>query len=403
MAEVGTERPGISLGPKQFIALMAALMTMTAIATDINLPAIAATAADLQAPLSSGQLTITLFFLGYAVGQLFWGPCADRFGRKPALMAGIAIYVASSLACAFAPDMKMLLLARFVQGVGGGAGAIISRVMIRDLFEGAPMARMMSLVLAAFITAPIVAPSIGAMIQKLGSWRLIFIFLVSYGLVLLVLAWRFLPESIRHYQPDALSPSRLVAGYVALAGQRASLSATLVVAFAYAILNVYLTNAPAIFMVAHGMDEQSFAIGFSVVAASSAIGNLANARLCRFMALRSVILIGLCGVLAAALLLLVTDRFFPGSGWALVPGFCILLIFYGFILANATALAMQGHGGMVGAISSSLGVIQTAIAAFFGALAAFLFDGTARPALLTILGCVLLCLATFRWIARQSA
>ncbi|SNB61690.1 MFS transporter, DHA1 family, bicyclomycin/chloramphenicol resistance protein [Arboricoccus pini] len=143
MSKARTERQGIALGPRQFIALMAALMTMTAIATDINLPAIAATAANLEAPLSRGQLTITLFFLGYAVGQLFWGSLADRFGRKPVLMAGIAIYVASSLACALSPDMNTLLFARFVQGAGGGAGAIISRVMIRDLFEGERMARMM--------------------------------------------------------------------------------------------------------------------------------------------------------------------------------------------------------------------------------------------------------------------
>ncbi|SNB61689.1 MFS transporter, DHA1 family, bicyclomycin/chloramphenicol resistance protein [Arboricoccus pini] len=241
------------------------------------------------------------------------------------------------------------------------------------------------------------------MIERLGSWRLIFVFLVAYGMMLLVLVWRFLPESIRDYQLDALGPRRLLAGYVVLFAHRSTLSATLIVAFAYAILNVYLTNAPAIFMVAHGMDEQSFAIGFAVVAAFVAIGNLVNARLCRLVALRSVIRIGLCGTLAAALLLLLIDRLAPGSGWALVSGFCLLFVFYGLILANATALAMQGHAGMVGAISSSLGVVQTAIAALFGALAAFLFDGTARPALFTILGCALLCLAIIRWIARPAA
>ena len=188
VAAARSATPGSGL----FIALIAAMMTMTAMTIDINLPAIPATAADLGASLTTTQLSVTIFFGGFAVGQLVWGPLSDRRGRKPCLLIGTSIYVVATVGCALAPNIATLLSLRAVEGFGAGAGSILGRVIIRDLFEGPQMARMLSLVMAAFITAPIVAPTIGAAILGFASWRWIFVFLAVYGLVMLALAQLFL-------------------------------------------------------------------------------------------------------------------------------------------------------------------------------------------------------------------
>ena len=191
----------ITPGSGAFIALIAAMMTMTAMTIDINLPAIPATAADLGASLTTSQLTVTIFFGGFALGQLVWGPLSDRIGRKPGVLVGTVIYVVATVGCALAPDMTTLLLLRAVQGFGAGAGSVLGRAIIRDLFDGPQMARMLSLALAAFITAPIVAPTIGALILSFASWRWIYGFLAIYGVVMLALAALFLEESLKIRNP----------------------------------------------------------------------------------------------------------------------------------------------------------------------------------------------------------
>lgn len=375
-------------GSAAFIALIAALMTMTAMTIDINLPAIPATAAALGGSLTAGQLTVTVFFGGFALGQLFWGPCSDRFGRKPVMVVGIGLFVLSSAACAFAQTMDQLLVLRAAQGLAAGAGAVTGRAIIRDLFEGREMARIMSLAIAAFITAPIIAPSIGALILKLGSWRLIFWFLVAYGLVLLVLAVTLLPESLRQTRADALRPARIAQGYAAMFGQRRSGWWALLVTMSFATLTIYLTNAAAIFMDHYGMDETGFAWVFAVTAIASAAGHLANARLVRHLPLPRVAALGLAINALAAIAALAIDLASPATGWALVPALCVLFFGFGLVAANASSLALQPHGAITGTATSALGVVQTVVPAAIASAAAALYDGTAVPMMVATLLCV---------------
>jgi MFS transporter, DHA1 family, multidrug resistance protein len=144
----------IAPGSRAFIALIAAMMTMTAMTIDINLPAIPVTAEALGTSLTTTQLTVTIFFGGFAVGQLVWGPLSDRIGRKPGVLIGTAVYVAASVGCALAPSIETLLALRTVQGFGAGAGSVLGRAIIRDLFEGPQMARILSLALAALSPPP---------------------------------------------------------------------------------------------------------------------------------------------------------------------------------------------------------------------------------------------------------
>ncbi len=382
-------RPGASrrISPDSgfFVALLAALMTMTAMSIDISLPAVPATAASLGASLAVAQLIVPAFFLGFAIGQTLWGPTSDRFGRRPVLLLGIALYVVATLGCALSPTMELLLALRVVQGIGAGAGSILSRTIIRDLFQGAEMARVMSLTLAAFITAPIVAPTVGALILTVAPWRGIFVFLAIYGVALLVLTWVYLEESLARRSPDALSLARLAGGYRAMLGNPDSRAYAIAVMFVFATLTTYLTNAPSVFMQTYKVSPSLFGLMFAIVAACSAAGNLINARIVRRLPLARVMGVGLMGAVASMALNLVVAIVGRGGAWALVPGFAGFFFFFGFIAANGTTLALMPHRENVGAAISALGVTQTIVPAVIAASIAALYDGTAHPATIGML------------------
>lgn len=383
MAVARAIRPGSGA----FVALIASLMTVTAMTIDINLPAIPIMAEVLGASLTTAQLTVTIFFLGFAFGQLFWGPLSDATGRKPAMLAGLALYEAATIGCAFAGDMSWLLGLRLVQGFGAGAGSVLARAVIRDLFQGQQMARILSLALAAFITAPIIAPSIGALILTVASWRWIFGFLAIYGALLLLLAGLFLEESLKTRHPEALNLKRLSRALAEVFRHPASRSWAVAVTLAFGTLTVWLANSPAVLMEAYGMQPQAFGIAFAVIAAASAVGNLANSRLVRHVPLGRVVTHALtAGSLAIALTL---GLALAGAGsWLIVAGMSLFFAAFGLIVANATTLALQPHGMIVGSAAAALGFVHTIVPAALGSLVAVLYDGSAVP----MLGAILLLL-----------
>jgi MFS transporter, DHA1 family, multidrug resistance protein len=368
-----------------FIALVAALMTMAAMTIDINLPAIPATAAELGGSLIQGQLTVTVFFMGFALGQAFWGPVSDRFGRRPPLLAGIGLYLVATGACLMASSMEQLLAMRALQGVAAGAGAVLSRAVVRDLFQGAQMARVMSLVTAAFVTAPMIAPSLGALLLELGSWRLIFAFLGFYGVCLFFVAARYLPETVPCRNPGALRLGRLLDGYVAVLGHPDSRVWTAIGTLTVAALAIYLANAPVLLMERYGMSARSFGLLFAAIALTAAIGNLLNARLVRHVSLPDAVGIGIAGCLGASLLGCALAVVGPPAAWALVPGFALFFLSFGLVIANGTTLALAPHGAIAGASASALGVMQTLVPALLASLVAALYDGTVWPTVLAFL------------------
>jgi DHA1 family bicyclomycin/chloramphenicol resistance-like MFS transporter len=380
----------IKPGSTAFVLLMAALMTMSAMTIDINLPAIPATAVDLQAPTAVVQLTVTIFFVGFAVGQAVYGSCSDRFGRKPVLVLGTLLFIASSLACAFAQSAETLLVMRLVQGLGAGAGPVLGRAMIRDLFRGPDMARLMSFAMAAFITAPIVAPTVGALILTLASWRWIFVFLAGYGLVILALAVFLVEESLREPDPHALRPRRILSSWATALRNRESRLYGAISTLALSTLVVYLANASALFMATYGLSASEFGLVFAGIAACSALGNLMNARLVRRVPLRRLIGAGIAlgSLMLATSLggwLLGVDGF-----WILLPGFAGFFFCFGLMVSNATTLALAPHGSIIGAASAALGVLQAVIPAAIASLTAAAYDGTPLPALAAMLGLILL-------------
>ena len=300
----------ITPGSGAFIALIAAMMTMTAMTIDINLPAIPATAADLGASLTTSQLTVTIFFGGFAIGQLVWGPLSDRIGRKPGVLIGTVIYVLATVGCALAPDMDTLLLLRAVQGFGAGAGSVLGRAIIRDLFDGPQMARMLSLALAAFITAPIVAPTIGAVILSFASWRWIYGFLAIYGARHAGPGGRLprgepedpqsamrsgRPSSLRGFARRVPRPAQPALGGRGHPGLR----------HAHRLPHQLLGRADA--GLRHERRPQ-FGVAFAIVAVCSFAGNMLNSRLVHRVPLVRLIRLALLAAIATAALALAWSR-----------------------------------------------------------------------------------------------
>jgi DHA1 family bicyclomycin/chloramphenicol resistance-like MFS transporter len=383
----------IAPGSGAFIALIAALMTMTAMTIDINLPAIPVTAQALDASLVTAQLTVTIFFGGFALGQLLWGPLSDRTGRKPAMLAGMVIYEIATVGCALASDIETLLTLRVIQGLGAGAGSVLARAVIRDLFEGPQMARILSLALAAFITAPIVAPSIGAVILSFASWRWIFGFLAIYGAVLLVLAAVFLEESLKTRDPNALRLVKLVRAFGAVFRDRRSRAWAIVVTLIFGTLTIYLANSSAVLMEGYGMSAQAFGAAFAVVAVCSSAGNLINSRLVRHIPLPRLIRLALLASIATAVLTLVLALAGLGGVWGLIVSLGLFFASFGLVAANATTLALQPHGAIAGSAAAALGFSQTVVPAVIASAVAAFYDGTALP----MVGTMLL-LAVVSWL-----
>lgn len=375
----------IAPGSVAFVLLMAGLMTMSAMTIDINLPAIPDTAADLGAPVSLVQVTVPIFFVGFAVGQAVYGSSSDRFGRKPVMMAGMLLFIASSLACALATDAHVLLAMRLVQGLGAGAGPVLGRAIIRDLFQGPQMARIMSFAMAAFITAPIVAPSIGAVILSFASWRWIFVFLAVYGAIMLVVALLFVDESLRQLNPLATQPRRILKAWSVVLRHPDSLVFGGIGTLALAALVVYLSTSATVFMNGYGFSAGEFGIIFAVIAAFSAIGNLLNARLVRHVPLARLISTStlLCiAILGGSLGFRLTGF---EQAWVALVGFGGFFFCFGLMVSNGTTLALQPHGAIIGAATSVIGVAQAVVPAMTGSLVASLSDGTPLPPLLAML------------------
>ena len=394
-----TPRP-VAPGSRAFIALIAAIMTLTAMSIDINLPAIPATAHALGAGLTTTQLTVTLFFACFAIGQLLWGMLSDRTGRKPAMLVGFVLYEITTLGCALAPDIATLLSLRVLEGFSAGAAAVLGRAVIRDLFEGPQMARILSLALAAFVTAPIIAPSIGAVILSLAGWRWIFGFLAVYGAVLMVLAALFLEESLKTRNPTALRPGKLVEAFAAVFLDPRSRPWATVTILIFGTLTTYLTNASAVFMAGYGLGASAFGGAFAVIAACSSAGNLLNSRLVRRFRLPRVVRAALAAACLCAILALAVAATDFGGVEALIASLGLFFVAFGLVVANATTLALQPHGAIAGSAAAALGFAQTVVPAGIASLVAALYDGTARPMLAAI---ILLVAASLLVSARSSA
>jgi MFS transporter, DHA1 family, multidrug resistance protein len=364
---------------REFIALMALLMSMTAMSIDIMLPALP----DIGATLGLGDdsklpLLVTVFMLGMAIGQLVWGPLADRFGRRRPLLLGLLLFAFATTVAMTTRDFSQLLAARFLQGIGGSVGRIIVTAIVRDLFVGREMARVMSMVMMVFILVPILAPSVGQIVLLLASWRWLFAVLLSAGLTSLIWASLRLPETQAPLPPGACRRTLGQALRLVLS-QRVTFGYGIASGFVLGILVAYISSAQQVFGNAYGLGTL-FPFAFGSVGCAIALASFTNARLVRQLGMRRLSHTALVAHLAlSATLTLLGSLLQPLPLWLALGGTAACFFLYGLIMSNFNAIAMQPMGQTAGMAASLTGSYSTATGALLGTLIAAKFNGTILP------------------------
>ena len=384
------------------ILLLGALTAFGAMSIDLYLPGLPSMGRALHASTGAVGATLSAFLVGVAIGQLVHGPLSDRSGRRGPLLAGIALYIAASIAAALAPTIGVLIAARFAQGLGGCAALVISRAVVRDRFATQETARIFSMLTLVLGVAPVLAPLGGSALLALSGWRAIFWTLAAFGTAVLAAVYLALPESrdaAARAAARALHPARVYAMLLANPRLQGHL---LAMAFSGASLFVYVAASSTLFITDFGLTTTQFSLLF----ASNAIAFIAAAQLNR-VALRrytSAAIVGPSLLVAGAVgLAFALTAWGPGAGlWASFGFSSLTMATYGFAQANLSAetLAVDpGHAGSIAALSGTASFTTGALAA---GIASALHDGTARvPATVIAVSASCAAAAWFGLVRRQ--
>lgn len=368
------------------LLILGALCAFGPLAIDFYLPSFPTLAQQFATDVEHIQLSLAAYFVGIAIGQLFYGPLADRFGRRVPLLVGVALFALGSLACAIAPSLEWLIAARFVQALGGCAGMVITRAVVRDLCDPLASAKVFSQLVLVMGLAPILAPLGGGLLLNTLGWPWIFHSLAIFATLCLLAVLRWLPET----RPQELPPAPLSGAfgqYRALLGNAPFMGYSLAGGVAMAGMFAYIAGSPFVFIELYGVPAEHYGWLFGSNAAGFVIMAQVNARLVRAggpaVWLRRVVLV----YLSSGLCLLALAWWRPEQLWPLLVPLFICVASLGCLLPNATACAMAGQGRHAGSASGLLGSMQFTVAASASALVAFLHDGSAVPMALVIALC----------------
>lgn len=365
-----------------FVALIAAVMSLNALAIDIMLPALPDIGASLGVAEANGvQLVITVYMAGFGIGQLLVGPLSDRFGRRAPLLIGVGVYVAAALAAGLAPSFAVLLGLRFVQGLGAAGTRVVATAVVRDRFEGRAMAEVMSLAFMVFMVVPILAPTVGELLLWVGPWAGIFAFMGGLALAVGVWAALALPETLAPAARRPLTVASVLDGFRVVAASRLALWYALAGTCVFGALVGFISTAQQIYVDVYGLGSW-FPAAFALVAALMAVSAWLNSRLVRAWGMRRLshgALLAFTGLSSALLLLSLAS---PGRTPPL-PAFLALLsgtmFMFGWAASNMNALSLQPLGAVAGTASSAFGFVQTVGGALLGGVIGSRFDGTVVP------------------------
>ena len=374
------------------ILILGALSAFAPLAIDFYLPGFPAMAAALGTDEQHIQLTLAVYFLGLSIGQLAYGPVADRFGRRVPLLVGVVLFTLASLACAFAPNLETLIAARFIQALGGCAGMVISRAIVSDKCDAVGSAKVFSQLMLVMGLAPILAPMLGGVLVNLYGWQSIFIALTLFSALAATAVALGLPESMPADQPR-LPLSGALRQYGRLLSDRVFLGHALTGGIAIAGMFAYIAGSPFVFIQLYGVPAEHYGWLFGSNAAGFILVAQVNARLLSKRGPAFLLSRFVWVYLAAGLVLLAISSLQPAALWPLLVPLFICIASLGCIMPNASACAMSGQGARAGSASAMLGCLQFSVAAGAASLVGVLHDGTAVPMALVMTLCGLLTVA----------
>ena len=364
--------------PLHILLILGGLSAFGPLSIDMYLPAFPAMAEDLGVSSEQIQLSLSVYFIGLASGQLVYGPLADRFGRRKPLLFGIGLFCVASLACALAPTLEWLLAARFAQALGGCAGMVVNRAVVRDLCEPIDAAKAFSQLMLIMGVAPILAPLAGTALLGLAGWASIFWFLTVFAGLFALAVYFFLPETLPpHMAPP---PLRSAFGrYIRLLREPLFMFHALTGSVAMAGMFAYISGSPYVFLELYKVPVEQYAWLFGSIAACFILSAQLNSRLLRRWSQLALIRGTTFIYMLATVTLLLAAWLQVESLWLFLPPLVLSVAIISQVLPNASACALAGHGHQAGIASALMGTMQFAIAGITSAAVGMLHDNTAVP------------------------
>jgi DHA1 family bicyclomycin/chloramphenicol resistance-like MFS transporter len=381
----------------RLVLVIGGLSVFGPLCIDMYLPALPRISRDLHASTSAVQLTITACLIGIALGQLLIGPISDREGRRRPLLIGIGAFIASSIACLLVSNVYVLDGLRFVEGMGGAAGIVIARAIVRDLFEGVTAARFFSTLLLVTGLGPIVAPQLGAEILRFTSWRGIFVALAIIGSVLFVTAFWKAPETLPPERRHTGGLRSTMHSLAVVGRDRSFVSYALVSSLGFGGILAYISGSPFVLQDIYHLSPQVFGLVFAMNALGLVLGAQINGRLVHRLGSGVLLSFGLVVMAAGSSAFLVAVSTHRFGLVAVLPSLFTLLFGLGFVSPNAMALAMQNHPRAAGVASALLGSSQFLFGAAVAPIVGVAGDHDAVP-----MGVTMVALAAAALVLRFS-
>jgi DHA1 family bicyclomycin/chloramphenicol resistance-like MFS transporter len=356
--------PGDSLSPRQrlvYILVLGALTALGSFTIDLYLPAFPVIEADLDVTTAVVQLTLTATTLGFALGQLLVGPWSDRVGRRLPLIVAASVHVIASLGVALAPSIELLFIFRAGQGMGAAAGSVVALAIVRDLFGGLPLVRMLSRLALVNGLAPILAPVIGSQLLLIMPWRGMFIFLAAYGSLGLLAAVFLIVETLPPARRGDLGHSTTRQRYRALFSDRVFIGAAVIMGMTFSGLFAYLASSSFLFQQVYGLDPQQFGLLFATNSIGVVLGVQASSYLARYIGPQWILSVSLSILLLSAIAIVSLDTAGIGLLGILVP-LWFFIFACGLTFPATQVLALDRHPGEAATAASLLGALNFGLA-----------------------------------------
>jgi len=388
----------------EFVALMAALMSIVALAIDALLPAIAKIGISINSlDATDNQLLITMIFLGLGIGQLFFGPLSDCYGRKPMVYAGFVVFTTASIICVSAPSLEVMIIGRILQGIGLSAPRTIAISIIRDTYKGDYMAKVMSFVTAFFILIPVVAPAIGKAIMDVFGWEAIFYLQLLFALVIGIWFWRRQPETLHPEYKIPFSSHVFMDGLKELVKYKETLAFTIVSGLITGSFLVYLSASQHVFEDQYGLVEE-FPYIFAGLAISIGLATFLNGTLVLKFGMRKLAFTALTFFSGFAILYVFLFWNSDNPSLIVLIGFLSVQFFcLGFVWGNLRSIAMEPIGHIAGIGAAITGFISTLLSIPIAAYVGSFVQETVLPMFIGLAICGLLSLGVFVIMHRQAS
>jgi DHA1 family bicyclomycin/chloramphenicol resistance-like MFS transporter len=346
--------------------ILGALASFGPFSLDMYLPALPGIAGDLHTSTSFAQMSLTACMLGLSLGQLFVGPLSDVRGRRGPLLVGLILYAAASLMCVYAPSIWAFVALRFVQGLAGGAGIVISRAVVRDLYSGAEMTKFFALLMLVNGAAPILAPVVGAQVLEFSAWRGVFAVLAALGAAVFAAVFFGLGETLPEGRRIAGGFRGTAETFARLLRDRSFMGFALTQGLVMAAMFAYISGSPFVLQDIYGLSPQMYSLCFAVNGLGIILAGQTTGRLAGRIGERKLLAAGLTGAASGGVLLLAATAL--GLGLPLIlPALFLVVSSVGVVSTSTFSLAMQNQGKAAGSASALLGLLS------------FVFGGIAAP------------------------